>query len=68
LEKIPPDQRFSSERLVRDLNLRGKAALYFEDTDALIDHLTANARPGDVLLIMSNGGFDNIHERLLQRL
>jgi UDP-N-acetylmuramate: L-alanyl-gamma-D-glutamyl-meso-diaminopimelate ligase len=68
LEKIPPDQRFSSDRLVRDLNHRGKAALYFEDTDALIDHLTANARPGDVLLIMSNGGFDNIHQRLLERL
>jgi UDP-N-acetylmuramate: L-alanyl-gamma-D-glutamyl-meso-diaminopimelate ligase len=26
------------------------------------------AKPGDLILVMSNGGFDNIHERLLERL
>jgi UDP-N-acetylmuramate: L-alanyl-gamma-D-glutamyl-meso-diaminopimelate ligase len=68
LEKIPPGQRFSSEQLVDDLQRRGKNAHYFADTEAIIDFLLTNARPGDLILIMSNGGFDNIHQRLLDRL
>ena len=68
LEKIPPDQRFSSRRLVKDLTGRGKAAHFFADTDLIIQFLLEHACPGDVLLIMSNGGFDNIHTRLLARL
>jgi len=68
LHKIPSDQRFSSEKLVIDLNDRGKAAYFFADTDGIIDFLTRETRAGDLILIMSNGGFDNIHERLLQQL
>lgn len=68
LEKIPEDERFSSARLVADLLERGKVASYFPDTEALIEAVKAQARPGDVLLIMSNGGFDNIHARLLAQL
>ncbi|MGB7920519.1 MAG: Mur ligase family protein, partial [Desulfobacterales bacterium] len=68
LKKIPEGQRFSSEKLVEDLNKRGKAARFFEETSAIIDFLAQEARDGDVVLIMSNGGFDNIHERLLKRL
>jgi UDP-N-acetylmuramate: L-alanyl-gamma-D-glutamyl-meso-diaminopimelate ligase len=65
LEKIPPQERFSSQQLVADLKGRGKDAHYFSDTDAIIDFLVTEARSGDLILVMSNGGFDNIHERLL---
>jgi len=68
LEKIPPLDRFSSEKLVDDLNNRGKSAHYFPETESIINFLVKEARPGDVILIMSNGGFDNIHERLLKAL
>jgi len=68
LEKVPKGQRFSSEQLVEDLNQRGKTAHFFPDTDTLLDFLTAEAVSGDVVLIMSNGEFDNIHDRLLKRL
>jgi UDP-N-acetylmuramate: L-alanyl-gamma-D-glutamyl-meso-diaminopimelate ligase len=68
LKKIPAGQRFSSERLVNDLKMRGKNAHYFPDTDAIIDFLLKTAEPGDLILIMSNGGFDNIHQRLLDNL
>jgi UDP-N-acetylmuramate: L-alanyl-gamma-D-glutamyl-meso-diaminopimelate ligase len=68
LDKIPPAQRFSSQKLVADLNQRGKDAHYFPDTDSIIDFLVSEAMPGDLILVMSNGGFDNIHERLLKRL
>ena len=68
LNKIPDGERFSSPKLVNDLQQRGRAAHYFQDTDAIIDFLVQNAQEGDVILIMSNGGFDNIHARLLEAL
>lgn len=68
LGKVPEGERLSSRQLVEDLTKRGKGAVHFEDTDGIIDDLTASSTRGDVILIMSNGGFDNIHERLLQLL
>jgi UDP-N-acetylmuramate: L-alanyl-gamma-D-glutamyl-meso-diaminopimelate ligase len=65
LDKIPERERFSSEQLVDDLTKRGGSARYFPDTDAIIECLLRDTRPQDVVLIMSNGGFDNIHVRLL---
>ena len=68
LHKIPPEERFSSEQLVSDLSARGIEAHFFADTDAIIAFLTFTAKPGDLILIMSNGGFDQIHQRLLAAL
>ena len=68
LQKIPVEERFSSEMLVDDLKNRGQDAHYFPDTDTIIDFLVEEAEPGDLILVMSNGGFDNIHERLLKSL
>ncbi len=68
LNKIPPDEHFSSEKLVKDLQNRGKDAHYFPDTESIIKYLENTAKPGDLVLVMSNGGFDNIHENLLKRL
>ena len=68
LEKIPPNERFSSEKLVADLKNRGKDAHFHADTESIIEFLARQAIPGDLILIMSNGGFDNIHARLLDRL
>lgn len=68
LSKIPVAERFSSSKLVADLQIRGKDAHYFEDTEAIIEFVAKTAMPGDGVLIMSNGGFDNIHEKLLKAL
>jgi UDP-N-acetylmuramate: L-alanyl-gamma-D-glutamyl-meso-diaminopimelate ligase len=68
LDSVPQDEQFSSARLVRDLRAAGKDAHYFASTDEILDFLAGSARPGDVMAILSNGGFDNIHERLLARL
>jgi UDP-N-acetylmuramate: L-alanyl-gamma-D-glutamyl-meso-diaminopimelate ligase len=65
IDKVPQAERLSSEQLVADLKRRGLDATHFDDTQAIIDHLTASSVRGDVILIMSNGGFDNIHQRLL---
>jgi UDP-N-acetylmuramate: L-alanyl-gamma-D-glutamyl-meso-diaminopimelate ligase len=68
LKKIPEGERFSSRQLVADLKKRGLDATHFDDTESILGDLAESSLPGDVILIMSNGGFDNIHERLLEAL
>jgi UDP-N-acetylmuramate: L-alanyl-gamma-D-glutamyl-meso-diaminopimelate ligase len=68
LKKVPEGERFSSLQLVADLNKKGSAAFHFENTESIVDDLVESSRSGDVILVMSNGGFDNIHERLLDAL
>ncbi|MEW5948999.1 MAG: UDP-N-acetylmuramate:L-alanyl-gamma-D-glutamyl-meso-diaminopimelate ligase [Thermodesulfobacteriota bacterium] len=65
LENIPEQDRFSSRNLVEDLKTRGRTAYYFPDTDGILGFLKEHAGGGDVIAVMSNGGFDNIHQRLL---
>lgn len=67
-EKVPDGQRFSSEALVAALTASGKAALLFPDADAIVDFFQHEARPGDLLMVMSNGGFEGIHGKLLAML
>lgn len=72
-EPVPTDtiaehDRFSSAQLARDLRDRKQQAQSFSDTDDILDYLQNSARPGDVIAILSNGGFDNIHDRLLAML
>ena len=68
LARIPEGERFSSQKLVRDLESRGLPAGYFPDTDSILRFLTGELQSGDVVLIMSNGGFDGLHQRLLDHL
>jgi UDP-N-acetylmuramate: L-alanyl-gamma-D-glutamyl-meso-diaminopimelate ligase len=68
LFKAPENQRMDVDRLAADLVGKGLDARLLDDTDGLLDELTAEVRAGDVVLIMSNGGFDDIHRRLLDRL
>ena len=52
--------------LVKDIELQGKAAFEFPDADAIVEHLTPEMRDGDVIAVMSNGGFGGIHDKLLK--
>ncbi len=65
LPNFPADQLFSSRQLASDLRERNIEALSFADTDGILTHLHSTLLPGDVVAILSNGGFDNIHTRLL---
>ncbi|RJR51012.1 MAG: UDP-N-acetylmuramate--L-alanine ligase [Desulfobacteraceae bacterium] len=67
-EKTPEEQRFSSAELVEALHKRGLDAVYGRDTAALIEEILHRCLPGDVLLFMSNGSFDNLPLRTLQKL
>ncbi len=68
LEQLPPNERLNPERLMQDLKLTGKPAAYLPTVESIIEHIAAGAKPGDVVCVFSNGGFGNIHERLLTRL
>jgi UDP-N-acetylmuramate: L-alanyl-gamma-D-glutamyl-meso-diaminopimelate ligase len=68
LAKIPERERFSSQKLVEDLRSLDRPADYFPDTDSILEFLRGELLSGDVVLIMSNGGFDNLHQRLLDEL
>jgi UDP-N-acetylmuramate: L-alanyl-gamma-D-glutamyl-meso-diaminopimelate ligase len=68
LWKVEPEEQFSSRELVADLLAAGKKALYFPDTDALLEGLLSTLHPGDVVLVMSNGDFNHLVPRLCEAL
>jgi UDP-N-acetylmuramate: L-alanyl-gamma-D-glutamyl-meso-diaminopimelate ligase len=68
LDNVSEAELFSSTRLTSDLLARGLDARTFADTDTILDHLMTILQEGDVVAILSNGGFDNIHSRLLEKL
>ncbi len=68
LVALPEDQRFSAKELVSGLVGKGSDAYYFPTTDKILGYLMTVVSSGDVVAVMSNGGFDNIHVRLLDML
>lgn len=66
--KINEIDRFSSDELVQDLKARHKAAECQDKAEQIVDALRARAKKGDLVLIMSNGGFDGIYGKLLKAL
>ena len=67
-ERAPQGSRFSVERLVADLQARGKNALYVPAVPDIVALLAREAAPDDVVLVMSNGAFGGLHDRLLAAL
>jgi UDP-N-acetylmuramate: L-alanyl-gamma-D-glutamyl-meso-diaminopimelate ligase len=67
-EAIPESERLNLEAVVAGIAQRGRRARIVPDADAIV-HLTApEMRPGDVVAILSNGGFGGIYEKLPRRL
>ena len=65
---LPEDQRLSAEQLVSDLKAGGTDARFIPDIEEIIRTIQRDSRSGDLVIVMSNGGFDNIHNRLLTAL
>ena len=63
-----PDNFMDIDELVRAIRERNIIAHSFEAFEELLDHLIHSCHPGDVVLIMSNGGFNGIHDKLLNGL
>ncbi len=54
--------------LIDDISQQGKPALALRDADQIVAHIVPELRSGDVVAIMSNGGFGGIHEKILTAL
>ena len=67
-DELAAHERLSEERLVEALKARGVAAWFHPDTASIVAQVSGEAQDGDLVVVMSNGGFDNIHERLLTAL
>ena len=68
LEQLPAEERLDPEKLVADLRAAGKQALHLPEVESIVAHLARETEGGDVVVILSNGGFGGIHEKLLDRL
>jgi len=66
--KIVEQDRFSTDELIEELRNKKLHAESAANADGLVEKMGAYARPKDVILIMSNGGFDGIYQKLLSRL
>ena len=60
-----PGLEWDARQVLQPLGSKGQV---LETTQAIVDQVAAKARPGDHLLVMSNGGFEGIHQRLLDAL
>jgi UDP-N-acetylmuramate: L-alanyl-gamma-D-glutamyl-meso-diaminopimelate ligase len=63
---LPEAQRLSVPELIRDLEARGQRALGARSIDEIVSVVADGHRRGDLVVVMSNGGFGGIHGRLLE--
>ena len=68
LEQIPQEERLKPEAVVDAIAAAGRPAFYEENANAIVDRIVPMLQPKDIVAVFSNGGFDNIHEKLLARL
>ena len=54
-----------TDGLVKQIEMQGKPAMSLPDADSIVEHLAPELREGDIVAIMSNGGFGGIHEKVL---
>jgi UDP-N-acetylmuramate: L-alanyl-gamma-D-glutamyl-meso-diaminopimelate ligase len=68
-EKIPQAERLSVEKVVDSINrVCPRRALVIEKTDHIASYVAENAAPNDIVIVMSNGGFDGVQEKILRAL
>lgn len=65
LELLKPEERLDPEQLMCEIASDGKPAAYLAAVEEIVAHLQQQARAGDVVTVFTNGGFGNIHEKLL---
>ncbi|MCX6875281.1 MAG: UDP-N-acetylmuramate:L-alanyl-gamma-D-glutamyl-meso-diaminopimelate ligase [Verrucomicrobia bacterium] len=68
LHKIPENDRLDPEQLAADITRHGGQGWYVTGIEAIVHKVTASARPGDVIAVLTNGGFGGIHQKLLAAL
>jgi UDP-N-acetylmuramate: L-alanyl-gamma-D-glutamyl-meso-diaminopimelate ligase len=64
-DRLPPEQRLDPEWVVQELRARGRRADYWPAAELIVRRMLEELAPGDLVCIMSSGGFDGIHGKLL---
>jgi UDP-N-acetylmuramate: L-alanyl-gamma-D-glutamyl-meso-diaminopimelate ligase len=68
-EKIPAPERLSVERVVDAINGPGeRRAVVIQRAEDIAGYVAQNAVPKDIVIVMSNGGFDGVQDKILQAL
>lgn len=62
--KIPETERMSPEQLAASVQALGREASFVSEVDDIVKRLAEDCRPGDLVLLMSNGGFGGIQQKL----
>jgi len=65
---LPDAERLSVDELIADINRAGGKARTFGSVNDIVAAVAGEAREGDLVVVMSNGGFDGIHDKLLTAL
>jgi UDP-N-acetylmuramate: L-alanyl-gamma-D-glutamyl-meso-diaminopimelate ligase len=68
LESIPENERLHPEAVVKTLEAEDHDAVLLKDANDIVEAIAPELRSGDVVAILSNGGFDNIYDKLPRRL
>ena len=68
MERIPEPERLHPDEVVAAVNATGTPAALCPDVAAIVDLLASDTQPGDVIAILSNGGFGGIYDKLPARL
>jgi UDP-N-acetylmuramate: L-alanyl-gamma-D-glutamyl-meso-diaminopimelate ligase len=63
-EAVPQAERLQPENVIQGLIALGKPAQLISSIPGIVDTIAAEVRPGDVIAILSNGGFDGIYDKL----
>ena len=61
------EERLSPEQIANSLLERGRPAKAFESADEIAEYLADNAKTGDVVMVLSNGSFDGLSGKLLEK-
>ena len=68
LDQIPEKERLDPQAVMKSIAAAGRPAFYEPDAAHIIEKLVPLLKRKDVVAVFSNGGFDGIHEKLLERL
>jgi UDP-N-acetylmuramate: L-alanyl-gamma-D-glutamyl-meso-diaminopimelate ligase len=64
VDQLPMDDRLDPERVVQTIQAWGLPAFYEPEVEDILHRIKPLAKPGDVIVVFSNGGFEGIHQRL----
>jgi UDP-N-acetylmuramate: L-alanyl-gamma-D-glutamyl-meso-diaminopimelate ligase len=67
-QQLGDDNRMEPETVASRVRALGKDAMVLPSSEAIAEHLAARAKPGDLMLVMSNGSFDGLCDKLLKKL